>query len=168
MVSKGVNNIAENNNENGGEAPRRVDYDLKYHPEDPSIKHDVYSPEYDLDLPQNSIIYQSSILENKPLLMVCITMYNEPFRQVVESMAGIYRAYYELVNWNKEYLNKVQVVIVADGYDRLGKDLLESFEGAGIYNSFASNAYKSAEMTSDKTGHNIRFKSKQISFSKIV
>jgi hypothetical protein len=32
----------------------------------------------------------------KAKLCVCITQYNEPLTQLIESLAGIYRAYYEL------------------------------------------------------------------------
>jgi len=32
----------------------------------------------------------------RPKLAICITQYNEPLSQLIESLAGIYRAYYEL------------------------------------------------------------------------
>ena len=36
-------------------------------------------------------------------LSVCVTMYNEPFSQLLESVAGIYRAYYELVEISEDF-----------------------------------------------------------------
>lgn len=39
-------------------------------------------------------------------------MYNEPYSQILESLAGIYRNYYELVAKDKDYEGKVTVVIV--------------------------------------------------------
>jgi mannitol/fructose-specific phosphotransferase system IIA component len=34
--------------------------------------------------------------DSKAKLLICITQYNEPLSQLIESLAGIYRAYYEL------------------------------------------------------------------------
>ena len=87
-------------------------------------------------------------------------MYNETYKQLLETLAGIYRSYYELVEWKEEYRNKVHVVIVADGYDRLSKDFLLKLEKAGIYNSFATSDYKEAEISSDKKDYTIKYKSR--------
>lgn len=51
-------------------------------------------------------------------------MYNEPFIQLLQSLAGIFRAYYELVGLDEEFLNNVHIVIVADGYDKLDEEFL--------------------------------------------
>ena len=61
-------------------------------------------------------------------------MYDESFAQLLQSLAGIYRAYYELVNINEEYKDKVQIVIIVDGYETLGEDFLKRCEDAAIYN----------------------------------
>lgn len=87
-----------------------------------------------------------------------MTMYNEPYRRVVDSLAGIYRSYYELISYNEEYKDRVQVVMIADGYDKLSKDNLKLFEKAGIYNAFRTSKYKEAQMTEDRTSHRIVFK----------
>lgn len=113
---------------------------------------------YDEDLPTDSLLYHSNCEENRPKLLVTITAYNEPYRQFCDSLAGIYRAYYELISWDESYLNKVQIVMVLDGYDRLGPELLKSFEKIGLYNSYETAPYKEATITSDKSDYKIKFK----------
>ena len=54
-------------------------------------------------------------------LMVCITMYNEPYKQVCESLAGVYRNYYELVSKDQTYEGRVGIVIVQDGFEQFNK-----------------------------------------------
>lgn len=48
----------------------------------------------DLALPDDSLIKFGQ--KNQPMALFCITMYNEPFEMLMQSIAGIYRAYYEL------------------------------------------------------------------------
>ena len=55
-------------------------------------------------------------------------MYNEPPEQLIESLAGIYRSYYELVESDPNYVDKVQVVIVIDGYDRISEEDLAKYK----------------------------------------
>ena len=115
----------------------------------------------DIDLDRNSLIEISAEKEHNPKLLVCITMYNEPPRQLVESLIGVYRAYYELVEIDSEkFLNKVQVVIVIDGYENLSQEDLMVYEKAGIYNAFSTSDYKYAELSSDKTSYDIKLKGK--------
>lgn len=87
-------------------------------------------------------------------------MYNEPYSQLIQSLAGLYRAYYELVQWKEDYRNKVHIVIIMDGYDRVEQETLKKLERAGIYNAFETAPYMNAELNSDKAGYNIKFKSK--------
>lgn len=55
----------------------------------------VLNPEeVEQKLEENSLIHHGKAIGAK--LLICITMYNEPFSQMLESLAGIYRAYYEL------------------------------------------------------------------------
>ena len=63
-------------------------------------------------------------------------MYNESPAKLVETLAGVYRAYYELVHWKDELENKVQTVIILDGYENQPKEHLMMYEKARIYNSF--------------------------------
>ena len=49
----------------------------------------------DVEIEKDSLI-GFGIHKRRPKLLICITMYNEPPKQLVESIAGIYRAYYEL------------------------------------------------------------------------
>lgn len=63
-------------------------------------------------------------------------MYNEPFQQLLESLAGWYRAYYELVGIDESFKDKVHIWIIADGYDKLDETFLKKWELAGFYNEF--------------------------------
>ena len=83
-------------------------------------------------------IKEASILGNQVKRgmkeLICLTMYNEPYKQIVESLAGIYRNYYELVAQDPfgddegeenpvkiGYENRVSVVIICDGFGSLDK-----------------------------------------------
>ena len=119
-----------------------------------------YREENENELNEDSLIKQSQIESNNPKLLVCITTYNEPPKQLVESLIGVYRAYYELLEMDVDNLNKVQVVIVFDGYENLSVDDLKIYEQAGIYNAFCTKDYKHAELRDDKTAYDIRFNGK--------
>lgn len=78
----------------------------------------------------------------KTKIMVCITMFNEPFSQVLESLAGIYRAYYELCERDIEFEDKFSIVIVSDGFPKFNEigtetqnlpTFAESLEASGLY-----------------------------------
>jgi len=73
-------------------------------------------------------------------------------------LAGIYRTYYELVHWKEEFRNRVHVVIVADGYDKLKKEFLRKLEICGLFNAFETSNYLTAELSSDKAETKIEFK----------
>ena len=67
---------------------------------------------------------EDSVTENKLSklkLSIWVTMFNEPFSQLLESIAGIYRTYYELVDIWENFRDNVNVVIVWDGIEHLGK-----------------------------------------------
>ena len=117
-------------------------YTLKKHIGNPSTRE--YIPEHDVDLAHDSLLFQSSLNSNNPYMLVCITMYNESPIQLLYSIAGVYRSYYELVDWKSEHENKIQLVIIVDGYDTIPDDkndkekheYLKFYERAGIYNAF--------------------------------
>ena len=129
---------------------------LKKHIGDP--KSEAYVENHDIELSLDSLICWSGLRENRPFLLNCITMYNEPPVQLVESLIGLYRAYYELVHWKDELKNKMQVVIVIDGYDIIPIENLKMYEKVGIYNSFCTKDYKYVELSSDKQSHEIKFR----------
>ena len=133
-------------------------YTLKKYIGNPSDSE--YRKENEKELDKDSLIKQSQNRRNMPKLLVCITTYNEPPKQLVESLIGVYRAYYELVEMDMSNLNKVQVVIVFDGYENLSIDDLKIYEQAGIYNAFCTKDYKHAELRDDKTAYDIRFNGK--------
>lgn len=76
----------------------------------------------DIPVPDDSLIGFGRL--NRPHLLFCVTMYNEPFEQLIQTLAGVYRSYYELVEMDETYLDRVHVVIVADGYDKLDEVFL--------------------------------------------
>lgn len=138
--------------------PADQTYTLKHHPTAPSEADPNKFEEIPIECCEDSLIYQCK--QEQPKLMICVTMYNEPYSQLVQSLAGLYRAYYELVHWDEDFRNKVHIVIVIDGYDRINRETLEKMERAGIYSAFETAPYVSAELTSDKAKHFIKFKSK--------
>ena len=138
------------------ENPQDDKFTLKVHNGNPSDHENSEADDRDLD--RYSLIEQSAVRRNNPKLLVCITMYNEPPKQLVESLIGVYRAYYELVEIDKNNLNKVQVVIVIDGYENLSQEDLMVYEKAGIYNAFSTSQYKYAELSPDKTSYDVKFK----------
>ena len=117
-------------------------YTLKKHIGNPSTK--KYIREHDVDLAHDSLLFQSGFESNNPYMLVSITMYNESPIQLLYSIAGVYRSYYELVDWKSEHENKIQLVIIVDGYDTIPDDkndkekheYLKFYERAGIYNAF--------------------------------
>jgi len=72
-------------------------------------------------------------------------MYNEPFKQMLESIAGVYRAYYELVGINEKFKDRVHIFIIVDGYDKITEDFLIRCEKAGIYNEFKTKRFRTVE-----------------------
>ena len=62
-------------------------------------------------------------------LMICITMYNEPFDQVKDSLTGVIRSIAELQDVDRDRFKKsIAVAIIADGYDRVDEDFLQMAE----------------------------------------
>lgn len=95
-------------------------YELRNHVG--KVKHRRVRKRDDLRLPEESILHQGK--DSEPLVLFCITMYNEPFSQLLQSLAGVYRAYYELVEIDESFKNRCHVTIIADGYDKLEEDFL--------------------------------------------
>lgn len=62
-------------------------------------------------------------------LMICITMYNEPFEQVKDSLTGVIRAIAELSDVDRQrFTGSIGIGIIADGYDRVDEDFLKMCE----------------------------------------
>lgn len=98
------------------------------------------------------------MLTNKKLIF-CITCYNESFELIMLSLAGVYRNYYELVEKDISYKDKVSVVIVFDGYEvfnksanpRTNKRLAETFYEIGLYDEKeTAKFYKKIPKEKDK------------------
>ena len=61
--------------------------------------------------------------------MICVTLYNEAFEQLMDTFAGIVRNVAELRNISKSrFMNSIGVTIIADGYDRLDETMLVNAE----------------------------------------
>lgn len=76
-------------------------------------------------------------------------MYNEPFSQLLQSLAGIYRAYYELVDIDENFKDRCHITIIADGYDKLDEPFLMRCEKAGMFNEFKTKRFRSVEAPPD-------------------
>ena len=62
-------------------------------------------------------------------MMICITMYNEPFEQVKDSLTGVIRAIAELSDTDRaRFTGSIGIAIIADGYDRVDEDFLKMAE----------------------------------------
>ncbi|CAI2366835.1 unnamed protein product [Moneuplotes crassus] len=86
------------------------------------------------NLPEKSLIQFAKDSEVK--LAICITQYNEPIFQLAESLAGIYRSYYELVNIDESYKDRVHICIISDGIEKLDpQSYLSKLEDVGIFNT---------------------------------
>lgn len=89
---------------------------------------------------------------NNTKTMVCVTMYNEPYSQVLESLAGIYRAYYELVAQDKSYEDSFSVCIICDGFPKFNEiddnpmdpnniSFAEALKLSGLYDEKCTSKY---------------------------
>ncbi|CAI2368049.1 unnamed protein product [Moneuplotes crassus] len=108
---------------------------LREHQGDPSDE-DIEASK--LDLIDSTTILGKQINDGVKLL-ICITLYNEPYYQLIESLIGVYRNYFELCKKDKSYENQVSIVIIADGFDTFDSvktgdmKLSEQLAKAGIY-----------------------------------
>lgn len=110
----------------------------------------------DISLPEDSLIAKGR--RNTPMLLYCITMYNEPFLQLVQTLAGVYRSYYELCKIDESFKDRAHIIIIADGYDKIDETFLTCCEKAGIYNELKTKRWRSVEIPagSDKPVHKFR------------
>ena len=83
------------------------------------------SKEIDIDELKDSLLYYDK--EDEMELSICITMYNEKFIELLMSIAGIYRNYYELIKISEKFIDKVNIVIVCDGVEHLSKEIAYIF-----------------------------------------
>jgi cellulose synthase/poly-beta-1,6-N-acetylglucosamine synthase-like glycosyltransferase len=83
---------------------------------------------------------------DKPKLLFCITMLNESYHKLLQSLAGIYRAYYELCAIDESYKDKCQVFILSDGYDNLSEEFLMKCESAGIFDEMKTKGYRKVKI----------------------
>ncbi|CAI2387308.1 unnamed protein product [Moneuplotes crassus] len=118
-----------------------------------------------IDLKNLKSIYDSSSLisDEKGRRMhqlVCITMYNEPYLQIFQTLVGIYRNYYELLEIDKQFRDRLAIVIICDGYQIFTKETEETplqnwqrYQMAGLYDPEFTKSYLKTpdEKDSDKS-----------------
>jgi cellulose synthase/poly-beta-1,6-N-acetylglucosamine synthase-like glycosyltransferase len=109
------------------------------------VKYKVTKKSDDIQLPPESLLASGKI--DSPLLLYWITMYNEPFTQLVETLAGVYRSYYELVDIDEAFKDKVHIMIIVDGYEKLDIDFLINWEKAGIYNELKTKRFRAIKIS---------------------
>jgi hypothetical protein len=84
---------------NPSKNPSSTDFDLRKHTGGVPVDNlEVIKEE---EIPSGCLINMGR--KHQAKLLICITQYNEPLSQLVESLAGIYRSYYELcksIPWN--------------------------------------------------------------------
>ena len=82
----------------------------------------------DVALPEDSMIFQLKL--NKAKMLFCITMYNENFGQLLQSMAGCIRAIIELINLPNSNYDSEQfgIVLIWDGIDKVDNEFISKLE----------------------------------------
>lgn len=87
----------------------------------------------DVAVPQDSLVYQMKVSNAK--MLFCITMYNENFGQLMQSMAGCIRAVIELVNLRKSVYSPEQfgIVLICDGIDKVDPAFMNKLEFHGLF-----------------------------------
>jgi cellulose synthase/poly-beta-1,6-N-acetylglucosamine synthase-like glycosyltransferase len=98
----------------------------------------------DLHLPEGWLLNYGK--EKPPMLNYCITMFNESYIQLMQSLAGVYRSYYELVGKNEQFMDRCHVFIIADGYEKLSDEFLINWEQAGIFNEYKTKRFRNIEI----------------------
>ena len=64
---------------------------------------------------------------------------------------------FHIVAKDKEFLNRVHVWIIADGYDKLSKEFLKNIEKAGIFNAFETTNYMALEIKPETNDFEAKF-----------
>ena len=62
-----------------------------------------------------------------------------------------------IVEKDKDFLERVHVWIIADGYDKLSNEFLKSIEKAGIFNAFDTIDYTALEIKPGSNEHEVKF-----------
>ena len=62
-----------------------------------------------------------------------------------------------LVDKDENFLDRVHVWIIADGYDKISKGFLKNAEKAGIFNAFETTDYLAIEIKPGNEKHDIKF-----------
>ena len=89
--------------------------------------------EPDIALPEDSMIYQMKL--NRAKMLFCITMYNENFGQLLQSVAGCIRSIIELINLpNSDYCSEqFGIVLIWDGIDKVEDEFMSKLEKYNLF-----------------------------------
>ena len=98
----------------------------------------------DVEIPNFSILGQ--LKEAKPIVMYCITMYQEDFTQFVQSLTGCIRSIMELKMSDEQKYSpdRFGIVLIVDGIDKLPKDFALELKK---FNLFDEKVWYTATMT---------------------
>lgn len=92
-------------------------------------------------------------------VLVCITMYNEGFDQFLQTMTGVLRAIAELEFYDpKTYKDRIGVVLVADGADKLSDDFKQRAHDSGLMCMETLKKYATKKDQNDKERVYLEFK----------
>jgi hypothetical protein len=94
----------------------------------------VYNDSYhepDLEIPDDFLI--SKVRDSNCWMLYCLTMYNENFGQIMQSLVGCIRSIMELRQLNpvKYSPKKFGIVLVMDGFDKFNPDVLDKLIDIG-------------------------------------
>ncbi|CAI2378973.1 unnamed protein product [Moneuplotes crassus] len=119
----------------------------------------------DIDILEDTLIGYG-IYKNQPKMLMCITLFNEDPKRLVESLAGVYRAYYELLDLDPTFLNRVHVVIITDGYETLleNPQHQEVYDKANIHSIKKLNPKKYTKATMKPGLQGTEFNLQSLSF----
>lgn len=88
----------------------------------------VYHENYnypDLPIPEDSMM--TKVRDDGCVMLYCLTMYNENFGQILQSVAGCIRSIIELSQKNpiEYHSKKFALCLVVDGFDKIDSDVLD-------------------------------------------
>ena len=86
--------------------------------------------------------FRANCDQGRAELLACVTMYNEPFSQLRDSLGGFLRSYAELITINRQkYEGRVAVVCIADGFEKLPPEFLNEANDYGIFDVDTMSEY---------------------------
>ena len=109
----------------------------------------------DVEVPEQSLVRQCK--NSNPRVMYCITMYQESFGQLLQSLAGCIRSIIEMVNTGgpEERGERYGITLICDGIDKVPKEFCEMMQK---YHLFDPKICHNAVMKYDANGNHVKRK----------